>query len=388
MRKNLLVVLQCLMLLTGCNTPEQPSYQIKIIDIDGQELGCKDIEINSENSVFEELIENFDVSYTIDSYGPYISSINGSIVDSNYYLAIYQNGEATATGVDGLVANVNDVFEFKVECWNTIDSGYGKLDKYDLLVDKVIYSYMKSLDLSSSTTFADGTFWDLMTIKIGMENYYDESIFNYDSISEVVKEQLLSYDVNTLTGSDLYKFYLYSKATNNSLETLTNYVKSYVTTLEETYNDYVTPFIVATCYELDVSSDKIDNLTKLPISENYEWGPDIPVWQYTTSMLYNENIDKSTLSKCVESLDYGNSCSNALVLQAFASSNENVRDSKYEIDGKDLIEVLFDNYYNEDSNVLEYSKGVANVYSTNQTIVSLMAYKANRDTGKKVNIYG
>ena len=105
-------------------------------------------------------------------------------------------------------------------------------------------------------------------------------------------------------------------------------------------------------------------------------------------MLYNENIDKSTLSKCVESLDYGNSCSNALVLQAFASSNENVRDSKYEIDGKDLIEVLFDNYYNEDSNVLEYSKGVANVYSTNQTIVSLMAYKANRDTGKKVNIYG
>ena len=74
-------------------------------------------------------------------------------------------------------------------------------------------------------------------LELYLENYYDESIFNYDSISEVVKEQLLSYDVNTLTGSDLYKFYLYSKATNNSLETLTNYVKSYVTTLEETYNE-------------------------------------------------------------------------------------------------------------------------------------------------------
>ena len=47
MRKNLLVVLQCLMLLTGCNTPEQPSYQIKIIDIDGQEIGFKNIEIIS-----------------------------------------------------------------------------------------------------------------------------------------------------------------------------------------------------------------------------------------------------------------------------------------------------------------------------------------------------
>ena len=74
--------------------------------------------------------------------------------------------------------------------------------------------------------------------------------------------------------------------------------------------------------------------------------------------------------------------------QAFAAAGENIRDSKYEVNGKDLIEVLFDNYYNADKNILEYTKGVENTYSTNQTIVSLMAYKVYRDTQKAVNIYG
>ena len=113
MKKILLISLQCLLLINGCTKPEENSYQIKIVDLDGQELGCKTISLNEETSVFDDLVENFDVSYTIDSYGPYISSINHSIVDSNYYLAIYQNGTAASTGVDGLVAANKDVFEFK-----------------------------------------------------------------------------------------------------------------------------------------------------------------------------------------------------------------------------------------------------------------------------------
>ncbi len=183
MKRKLLLSLSCALLLASCheNTSESlekesliPSesivdvdkYEIKVTDIDGMLLDSKEIILDAQSSVFEDLCNNFDVNYTMDTYGPYISSINNSIVDSNYYLAIYENGVAASTGVDGLVADSGDVFEFKVECWNTISSGYGAFDEYDLLVDKVIYGYMKTLDLSKSTSFKDGSYWDLMTIKL------------------------------------------------------------------------------------------------------------------------------------------------------------------------------------------------------------------------------
>lgn len=405
MKRKSIICLQCLLLLTACQNPVEssesnsifnsesisvatPTYQIKVVDLDGEELGSATISINEQSSVFNDLINNFAVDYTVSDYGPYISSINGSIVDVNYFLAIYENGVSAATGVDGLVADENDVFEFKVECWNTISSGYGTMDEYDMLVDKVIYGYMKTLDLSSSTTFADGSFWDLMTINLGKNNYYDANLFNYDNISDGVKEELETYDISTLDGANLYKYYLYSRALDKDLSALKAHASSYVETLSDEYNDYVSPFIVAASYGLNVESEKINTLVNAPISTNFTWGPDVPVWQYTTSSLFNQNVDNATLNTCVETLDYGNSCSNALVLQAFAAANENIRDGKYEVEGKDLIEVLFDNYYNESNNTLDYTKGVANTYSTNQVIVSLMAYKVNRDTQKAVNIYG
>ena len=395
MKTKFIRLLGVLLLISGCSNtttsseqPSLPSYTIKVIDIDGQELSCKNIEYNENSSVFEDLKANFNVNYTMDSYGPYLSSIDGSIVDSNYYLAIYQNNEPASTGVDGLTVKENDVFEFKVECWNTISSGYGTLDEYDLLVDKVIYGYMKTLDLSTSSTFMDSSFWDLMTIKVAKDNYYDSSIFNFDDISNATKQEIESYDINNLKDSNLYKYYLYSKALNKDLSALKTYAASYIETLSDEYNDYVSPFIVAASYGLNITSSKIDTLVNKEISTNLMWGPDIPVWQYTTSKLYKNDIDNSTLNLCVEKLDYENSCSTSLVLQAFAAANENIRDSKYELNGKDLIEVLFDNYYNESTNILEYTKGELNTFSANQTIASLMAYKVCRDTGKAINIYG
>ena len=365
-----------------------PTYQIKVVDIDGEILGEKDIAYNENVSVFDDLINNFDVDYTTGDYGAYISRINGSIIDNNYYLAVYENKELASTGVEGLVANEHDVFEFRVDCWNTIESGYGVLDNYDVLVDKVIYGYMKQLDLSKSTSFTDGSFWDLMTINVGMNNYYDSSLFNFNSISEAVKNELETYDVTTLENANLFKYYLYSKALNKDLAAVKTYAESYINTLSDDYNDYVSPFIVAACYGLGIENEKVNTLVNKEVSTNFVWGPDIPVWQYCTSRLYNQEISNSTLQLCVEKLDYENSCSNALVLQAFAAANVNIRDSKYDINGKDLIEVLFDNYYNQEKNILEYTKGVENTYSANQTIVSLMAYKACRDNQKAVNIYG
>ena len=64
--------------------------------------------------------------------------------DEKLAVAIYENGIAASSGVESLVVYEKDVFEFKVECWNTLDSGYGLFDKYDILVDKAIYHYAKT----------------------------------------------------------------------------------------------------------------------------------------------------------------------------------------------------------------------------------------------------
>ena len=113
MSKKLLLCLSCFVLLSSCGNGNQSSsvnkesssmvgssseivestYQIKVVDIDGEVLGENEIDLNEQTNVFNDLVANFNVNYTVDNYGPYISSINGSIVDANYYMAIYENNE-------------------------------------------------------------------------------------------------------------------------------------------------------------------------------------------------------------------------------------------------------------------------------------------------------
>ena len=72
----------------------ETAYSIEVIDIDGEILGGKVFTVNEFDTVWEALKENFVVSYTESEYGPYISSINNSVVDNNYYISIYENGVA------------------------------------------------------------------------------------------------------------------------------------------------------------------------------------------------------------------------------------------------------------------------------------------------------
>ena len=120
------------------------SYDVIIYDIDGEVLGNEKIKSKKEDKLFDQMKIKFDIDYDDGEWGVYLNSINGSICDNNYYIAIYENGTLASTGIEGLILDNNDLFEFKVECWNTIESGYGVLDSYDVLVDKIIYSYAKN----------------------------------------------------------------------------------------------------------------------------------------------------------------------------------------------------------------------------------------------------
>ena len=87
-------------------------------------------------------------------------------------------------------------------------------------------------------------------------------------------------------------------------------------------------------------------------------------------------------------IEFGNAASNSLMLMAFASLGLNPRDSKYEVNQKDILENLIDVYYDENLGLVKFAVSDTGInFSTNQLYAGLMAYKASRDLNKAVNIF-
>ena len=79
---------------TVVTTSERPfQYTLKVIDIDGKILFNETIVSTDSSSLYSDLERETDLVAYDTQYGHSVSSINGSIVDSNYYLALYENGE-------------------------------------------------------------------------------------------------------------------------------------------------------------------------------------------------------------------------------------------------------------------------------------------------------
>ena len=138
--------------------------------------------------------------------------------------------------------------------------------------------------------------------------------------------------------------------------------------------------------KLGLTSDKLNGLINTDYLAATTWGIDGIAWQTTSLQLFDKyNTDILTNFPAA---DYGNGASTALALLPYAALNENVRDSKYEQNGSDLIEILIDNYYDEELCLLKYSKNDTAVnMSTNQIYAAIMAYKAQRDYNKAANIF-
>lgn len=170
-------------------------YTISVYDIDGEKLANKEIIGLEGDLLIDALKENFDVVSTQTEWGSLITSIEGSIVDPNYYLACYENDEYATVGADELVLENNDKIEYYAECFNT------ELDIVDLVVDQLIYDFMKKsvsaifekVDASGKSPFYDYYLTPaiLMMKKLG----YDQSIFNFNfSNAAAIKEVLEQKD--------------------------------------------------------------------------------------------------------------------------------------------------------------------------------------------------
>lgn len=155
-------------------------YSIAVYDIDGEELGNKQIAGLEGDKLIDALNDNFDVVSTQSEWGTYITSINGSIVDPNYYLACYENDEYASVGADDLVLENEDKIEYYSECFNE------QMDLVDLTVDQLVYDFMKNsvsaiydaVDAAGKTPFYDYylTAAIMMMQKLG----YDPSVFNFN----------------------------------------------------------------------------------------------------------------------------------------------------------------------------------------------------------------
>lgn len=166
----------------GNQAEKSVTVTFNVYDIDGELLGSKEIkkdglEGKKDGAAFQLLVENFDVQYTESDYGPYITSINKSVVDSNYYLALYENGVMSMVGINDIEVNDGDIYDFKVETWSTSKTAN------DLLIDKMVYSFMKK-DLDK--VFTDAYDYSLLqAIVKANKSFYDANLFDLNKIPNI-----------------------------------------------------------------------------------------------------------------------------------------------------------------------------------------------------------
>ena len=377
------------------NTPEPPvvetykSYSVKVVDIDGEVLAEKTFSTKDQASVLDAINNEMNAVTYKTEYGTSVASISNSIVDANWYLALYENGAYASTGVDGLVIDDGDKFEFVAECWNTVESGYGTMDATDVLVDKIIYSYMKNTFakvVANSKDMKTVDYWSAMSLYMMKTAGYDANLFSADKFDAALKTALEAESFAEYDGATWGKYFYAARALNLDLTAFAAAYTTYMTNLaaDTAYNEYATPFYLSPAYALKVTSDAVTALSTTEYRAGTEWGLDGWNWQMTNLSLFKtftlEELNNITAA------DQGNGCSTALMLLPLAANNISARSVKDE-SGKDLLQLVLD-YYDADLGLVKWSKEDTDInYSTNQIYASLMAYKAQRDSGKAVNIF-
>ena len=274
----------------GNQAEKSVTVTFNVYDIDGELLGSKEIkkdesfEGKKDGAAFQLLVDNFDVQYTESEYGPYITSINKSVSDANYYLALYENGAMSMVGINDIEVNDGDVYDFKVETWSTSKTAN------DLLIDKMVYSFMKK-DLTK--VFTDS--------------------YDYSLLQAIVKANKSFYDANLF---DL-----------NKIPNISNYKAQW--TADQTGASLGNLFKASLgCVDFDLANDTIaPALNALNNKEELEI-----IWSiaYYLDACYNANVDNETyqavladFASILETSDPSDSVNMALAFYALFSSDEN-----------------------------------------------------------------
>lgn len=380
---------------TTTSTPK--TYTIKVYDIDGEVIGDKTVDLNECPTVNDALDKYFDVKKS----GTFITSINNSVVDSNWYLSILENGEYSMTGVDGLEANDGDVFEFKSECFNTVAFG-GSFDEYDVLVDKAIYHYAKNglkTSLAASNSFLDSSYWQAMAVYLMENNGYDSNLFNNTLFTDAYKASLSGVDFTDMpnlteypTDGNYAKWYYAARLFDVTNEDFTSNFSAYLEGLTKYRDEYSLPFNLSIAKEMNLDSVVSTELLNTTYRASVEYGTDGYAWELCGLALYNTLSDSDfeplTLANVEAAVEKGYAAKDtslSLFLLPLAAAKKNAREFMIE-ENTDIIKYLFDNHFDSESYQFDMEKAEYD-YSSNQIYASLMAYKVQRDKGTGVILF-
>ena len=385
--------------------PQELNLTINVYDFDGKVLGHKELKAGENDTVLSLLNDNFTVVSYDSQYGTSLVSINGSFAaDYSWSLMIYENNQMAATGVDGLVIDEGDVFDFKVECWNTVESGWGTLDQVDVNVEKAVFKYLRDElpeVVQSVEAWNGSTYWEMLTV-IMLEN---AGLPIDVEVSNALKTSLnVAIDETSITSAaDWGKYYSHAKVAGIDMTAFETQYKKYLAgTFSETesknlpseyplYGEYSMPFalIPATEYGKDASG-KIDHLLEAAMPGT-EWGFDGYNWVYVQNCAFGV-INESQLS-AIAANQADNGVSQALNLLSFAAAGVNPRAKendakKYAVNGLDPVEYLMSNFYDAELNIVKWSSADTDyVASSNQIYASLIAYYLNTICGKKACLF-
>jgi hypothetical protein len=218
---------------------------------------------------------------------------------------------------------------------------------------------------------------------------YDYNLYNSNMLNSSLVSNIKAKNVDDLKGTELFKFYYAARLTNLDL---TDFKAKYSTYVEsfETYGEwgeYTIPFVTSTAKTLgliDKLSNDVKNTTYKP--DSTEWGPDGISWQLTGMASYKDLTDEDLKDLSFDKLEKSSSkdVSLSTMFLPYAASNKDIRTLKNS-DGVDVIQYLFDNYYNEEE--MKFTTELGDDYSSNQIYAALIAYKVWRDTNKACNLF-
>lgn len=377
------------------------TYTIKVVDYDGQEIGNKTIEVGKYENVYLALQGEFKTVGSVGDYGAWLVSVNDSLCDNNWSLMFYENGQTSMNTCDKVTPTKDAIYEFKNECWAAVDYGYGaSFDDVDVLLDKVIYNYVKTTlkeTVEGTKTYTGSTYWDMLFIDLFKRAGYSADLVNYNYSSELVAE-IEAVDLATLDGANIGKYYSHAKALGKVSEGFASAYEAKLSAVES-WNDWVTPFVVFPAKDLNLNPANLATLASDAVTGDTTWGPDGNLWKVTAQALFADRSQAIDLKDYVDAWDskieYGTNASNAIVLFAAAALNEDVRNTEkygkftYNEKEYDYLAYMFAKFYSEELGLMKVTEADKEPnFSTNQVYCGLLAYKVMRDSNKAANIFG
>ena len=380
------------------------SYTIEVYDLDGELVGNETLSIQEYPSLWDGLNAKFDVKAKDSDGSHYLTSINQTVIDKSFSLMIYENDSLASTGVDGIVVDDGDKFTIKNECWNTVESGFGTMDSYEVLLDQAIYHYAKTkmkTSIAQSTSCFDSIYWQSISLYYMMKNNYDSNLFNLNSYSDAYKESITNANLDDLPNATPWaseanyaKWYYAARLFDTDLTKFKEVYGTYLDNLTTYGSEYVMPFALSIAKELGLDNKIKDDVKNPTFRASLQYGTDALAWQITGMALYNTLEDSEmnvftldAINQAVNDFGADLSTSIANVLFPLVAMNKNPRDFALDESNTDLIKYLFDNCYDKEEMVFKTEKLGTGDYSSNQIYASLMAYKIQRDQKKAVNIF-